>query len=144
MLFMPRVLALPLSLYSLPMPPLVALVDDLMFLSRIREAARGAGVEMTTARDAEGLLAAARAGARLVLVDLDGSRVPWRDALVALRADPALGELPVVGFLGHVRADLAEAARAAGASRVLARSAFVAELPRLVAALAADAEPPAR
>jgi hypothetical protein len=43
-----------------------------------------------------------------------------------------------------VRADLAEAARAAGASRVLARSAFVAELPRLVEALAAEAEPKAR
>ncbi len=133
---MPR-LPGPLSLYSLPMPPLVALVDDLMFLSRIREAARAAGIEMTSARATAALLEAARAGARLVVVDLDGARVPWRDALAALRADPALRELPVVGFLSHVRGDLAEAARAAGASRVLARSAFVAELPRLLGALAA-------
>jgi len=126
------------------MTPLVALVDDLMFLSRVREAARGAGVGMTSVRDADGLLAAARAGARLVVVDLDGARVPWREALASLRADAAFRELPVVGFLSHVRGDLAEAARAAGASRVLARSAFVAELPRLVAALSAEAEPPAR
>ena len=72
-----------------------------------------------------------------MIVDLDGARVPWRDALAALRAEPSLRELPVVGFLSHVRGDLAEAARAAGASRVLARSAFVAELPRLLGALAA-------
>jgi CheY-like chemotaxis protein len=126
------------------MKPLVALVDDLMFLSRIREAARAAGIEMASARATEGLLAAARDGARLVVVDLDGARVPWREALAALRTEPGLRELPVVGFLSHVRGDLAEAARAAGASRVLARSAFVAELPRLLAALAAEAEPPAR
>jgi CheY-like chemotaxis protein len=125
------------------MKPLVALVDDLMFLSRIREAARAAGIEMASARATEGLLAAARDGARLVVVDLDGARVPWREALAALRTEPGLRELPVVGFLSHVRGDLAEAARAAGASRVLARSAFVAELPRLLAALAAEAEPPA-
>ena len=126
------------------MPPLVALVDDLMFLSRIREAARACGVDVASARSSEALLAAARAGARLVVVDLDGARVPWRDALAALRADPALGTLPVVGFLSHVRGDLAEEARSAGASRVLARSAFVAELPRLLAALATEAGPPAR
>jgi hypothetical protein len=41
--------------------------------------------------------------------------------------------VPVVAFASHVRADLIAEARAAGADRVLARSAFVAELPALVA-----------
>jgi hypothetical protein len=41
-----------------------------------------------------------------------------------------------VAFLSHVHAEGAEAARAAGCSRVLARSAFVQELPRLIAAAA--------
>ncbi len=115
------------------MPQLVALMDDLMFLSRIREAARGTGVEVKSVRGAAELVAAAREDTRLVVVDAESARVPWREALAALRAEPAAGEIEVVAFLGHERADLAEAARASGASRVMARGAFVRELPRLVA-----------
>ena len=115
------------------MPKLVALVDDLMFLSRIREAGRAAGVDVKTARKADELVAAARDGASLVLVDADSERLPWQEAVIALRAVPELASLPVVAFLSHVHVDHAEAARAAGASRVLARSAFVKELPQLVA-----------
>jgi CheY-like chemotaxis protein len=115
------------------MAKLVAFVDDLMFLSRIREAARAAGVDVKTARGVDGLVDAARDGASLVLVDADSERLPWREAVAALRATPELASLPVVAFLSHVRADRAEAARAAGATRVLARSAFVKELPQLVA-----------
>jgi CheY-like chemotaxis protein len=125
------------------MPQLVALMDDLMFLSRIREAARGTGVEVKSVRGAAELVAAAREDARLVVVDADTTRVPWREALAALRADPGMRDIQVIAFLGHERADLAEAARASGASRVMARGAFVRELPRLVAAmLKPGAQPP--
>jgi CheY-like chemotaxis protein len=123
------------------MPQLIALVDDLLFLSRIREAGRAAGIEVRSVRGASDLLAAARQQGRLVLVDADSERLPWQAALSALRAEPALSALPVIAFVSHVRADLAEAARSVGASRVLARSAFVKELPELVA-LAAHAEEP--
>ncbi len=115
------------------MSHVIALVDDLMFLSRIREAARGGGTEVRTARSAEDLVSGARDGGRLVLVDADSSRLPWVEAVGALRADPATAALPVVAFLSHVHASRAEAARAAGCSRVLARGAFVQELPRLLA-----------
>jgi hypothetical protein len=40
----------------------------------------------------------------------------------------------VVAFVSHVRPERAEAARAAGAGRVLSRGAFVRELPGLLAA----------
>jgi CheY-like chemotaxis protein len=124
------------------MRQLIALVDDLLFLSRIREAGRAAGIEVRSVRGASDLLAAARQQARLVLVDADSERLPWQAALSALRAaEPALSALPVIAFVSHVRADLAEAARAAGASRVLARSAFVKELPELVALAARSEEP---
>jgi CheY-like chemotaxis protein len=123
------------------MPQLIALVDDLLFLSRIREAGRSAGIEVRAVRDASDLLAAARQHGRLVLVDADSERLPWQAAVAALRAEPELDALPVIAFVSHVRADLAEAARAAGASRVLARSAFVKELPELVARAALAEEP---
>jgi CheY-like chemotaxis protein len=114
----------------------IALVDDLMSLSRIREAARGAGAGVRAVRGTTDLVSAARGG-RLVLVDADSSRLPWAEAVGALRADPSLAALPVVAFLSHVHADRAEAARAAGCTRVLSRGAFVEELPRLLAAAAA-------
>jgi CheY-like chemotaxis protein len=124
------------------MPHVITLVDDLMFLSRIREAARGAGVEIRSARGPKDLVEAARGGARLVLVDADNSRLPWAEAVSALRADPSVAAVPVIAFLSHVHAERAEAARAAGASRVLARGAFVHELPHLLAAAASSATVP--
>lgn len=116
------------------MASLIALVEDLMFLSRVREAARGTGLEVRVARKTADVLEAARAGAALLVVDLDSRRLPWGEAVTSLRSDPALGSLPVVGFLSHVNAEAAQAARAAGCTRVLARSAFVQELPRILVA----------
>jgi len=115
------------------MPQVIALVDDLIFLSRIREAGRAAGIEVRAVRGASDLVDAARQQGRLVLVDADSERLHWKAAVAALRAEPRVGTLPVIAFVSHVRADHAQAARAAGASRVLARSAFVEELPELVA-----------
>ena len=118
------------------MSQVIALVDDLMFLSRIREAARAAGLDVGVARDARSLTDSVRAGARLVLVDADSTRLPWADAVRSLRAaSPAA--VPVVAFVSHVNADRAEAARGAGCTRVVARGAFVQELPHLLAAAAA-------
>jgi CheY-like chemotaxis protein len=112
-------------------PTVVALCEDLMFLSRIREAARVAGVEVLSVRDAAGLVGAANAGAQLALVDLDG-RLPVLAAVEGLRQEPRLRDFPVVGFVSHVDVDRAEAARAAGCSSVLSRGAFVRQLPGLL------------
>jgi CheY-like chemotaxis protein len=120
------------------MAHVIALVDDLMFLSRIREAAQGAGADVRTVRGAADLVGAARDGGRLVLVDADSSRLPWAQAVSALRAEPPFAALPVVAFLSHVHVEGADTARAAGCTRVLARGAFVQELPRLMAAATAS------
>jgi len=122
------------------MPPVIALVDDLLFASRIREAARGAGVEVRTLRRSEEVSAALRAGSPLLLVDADSDRLQWAETIAAVRADASLAAVPIVAFFSHVHADRAAAARAAGASRTLARSAFVQELPRLLAAAAPSEE----
>ena len=63
------------------MASVIALVDDLMFLSRVREAARSAALEVRTVRTTADLLEAARAGAALLVVDLDSRRLPWAEAL---------------------------------------------------------------
>ena len=115
------------------MPTVIALVDDLMFLSRIREAARGHGLEVKPARTAADAVAGARAGAGLVIMDLDSPRLPVAATLAELRGDASLAALPVVGFFSHVEAQRGREAAAAGCTTVLPRSAFVQKLDALLA-----------
>ena len=125
------------------MAHVLALMDDLMFLSRIREAARGPGLEVRSVRGLPELLAACRPAPRVIFLDLDAARLPVAEVLAALRSDPELAAIPRVGFVSHVHAEKAAAARAAGCTRVVARGAFVKELPSLLApAPSADPESP--
>ena len=112
------------------MAAVVAFVDDLMFLSRIREAASRQQVEVQSARQVPQLLSACAEGARLVILDLDSPRLDTAGALAALQADFA--RLPVIGFFSHVDVEKARTAQAAGCGRVLPRSAFVQKLDALL------------
>lgn len=104
----------------------VALVDDLIFQSKLRETARQAGVELAIALTGEALLAEARRDdTALVVVDLN-ARAGAIEALERLRAEGI--SRPMVGFLSHVQTELAERARAAGCAEVLPRSKFTLQL----------------
>jgi CheY-like chemotaxis protein len=114
-----------------PARTVVAVVNDLMFGSRIRSAAQQAGVTALFVGAASDLMARA-AGADLVLLDLE---TRWLDApgtIAALKAAETTASVPVVAFGSHVDGDALTAAREAGADRVLARSAFVKLLPALL------------
>lgn len=111
----------------------VVAVDDLLFASRISSAAKALGVEIAFARSPEAIVEAVRTRApRLVILDLNSLKVRPLEAVAALRADPALAGVPTLGFVSHVQADLITEARAAGVGQVLARSAFVNQLPQLL------------
>ncbi len=108
-------------------------VDDLMFSSRISTAAKAVGTEIRFARSPQAVVDAVRAtGARLVILDLNSQRVSPLEAVAALKADAALADTPTLGFVSHIQTDLIAQARQAGVGRVMARSAFVAELPELL------------
>jgi len=119
--------------------PVLALAADLIFASRIRATATAVGASVHIVRSAEELIARARATApRLVLVDLEARAGDLPGAIRQLRATPETAAVPIVAFASHTNREAIEAARAAGASRVLARSAFVRELPALLAEPAAE------
>jgi CheY-like chemotaxis protein len=110
-------------------PGTVAVVAaDLIFASRIRAAAAAAGVRTRFARN-DGELLEAAAEADLIIVDLDAR---WLDPSHSIQRLRQQASKPIVAFVSHVRADAIEAARAAGADRVLARSAFVKLLPEIL------------
>jgi CheY-like chemotaxis protein len=73
----------------------------------------------------------------MVIIDLDRPRPPATEALAALRAEPALAKLPVVGFFSHVHAERGRQAREAGCT-VMPRSVFVEELDALLASCARE------
>lgn len=104
----------------------VVVVEDLFFATRIAATAARIGVAVEAVPAARAL-EACRAGADLVIVDLHGPGDPL-GLLRALEADPATREVPVLGFHAHVDRELAAAAAAAGADRVLPRSAFTVKL----------------
>jgi CheY-like chemotaxis protein len=117
---------------SSPPPPVVVLVDDLMFVSRIREAAKGLSVPVRTVRNTADAMTACRDGSRVVIVDLDTPRLPVLETVATIAADPALAGVRLVGFYSHVETERAREARAAGCATVVPRSVFVRQLDELL------------
>lgn len=108
---------------------ILAVVDDLIFTSKIRTTAAGLGVTVAFARSPEGALAEMRASApSLVIFDLNSQRTDPLGTVAAMKKDEALASIPAVGFVSHVQGDLIEAARKAGVDEVLSRSAFTQRL----------------
>jgi hypothetical protein len=109
------------------MSKLVYLVQDLLFVSKIRETARQLGVDAQAFRDPASLAEAAKS-AEMVILDL---RRP--DALSTLDLLAPLA-IETFGFIDHERVDVMEAAREKGC-RAYAKGKFSTELPNLLSRL---------
>jgi PleD family two-component response regulator len=112
----------------------LAAVEDLLFRSKISETASTLGIEATFPRNPKKLLEALRKSPPdLLILDLNSARFEPLTLLRSVRSDEATRDVSTVGFLSHVQKDLAVAAREAGCDRVVARSAFTKDLPRILA-----------
>jgi AmiR/NasT family two-component response regulator len=118
----------------------VHFITDMLFASKVREAAKHLGLTIQGVRDPQALAAAARE-AKLVIVDL---RVPRAlEALDALSGDAAARAVPSVAFIDHERTDVMDAARAKGVGQVMAKGQFANALPKLLAGVAGPRPPAA-
>jgi len=115
---------------------LLAIVDDLFFLSKIQQAAKLLGVRVEPVTPAQLAERAVQVPVRGVILDLNHRSGSALDTLHKIKADAKIRATPVVGFLSHVQTDLAAAAREAGCDRVVARSTFSQKLPELLRELA--------
>ncbi|HWE92536.1 MAG TPA: hypothetical protein VG269_01060 [Tepidisphaeraceae bacterium] len=105
--------------------PVLVLVRDLIFATKISSTAKAVGSSVKMVRDPAAL---GNEPGRLLLVDLN---LPGAIEAAGLwRTGPAGGT--VVGFISHVDADTAARAREAGIGQVMARSRFVEVLPELL------------
>ncbi|HJU69893.1 MAG TPA: response regulator [Gemmatimonadaceae bacterium] len=120
-------------------PPILVIISDLIFRSKIDEEARRAGVPLRIAKSPEQLdRHLGNATPAVVLMDLEMEGLDTPGMLSRLRANPAASKIPVIGFAGHTNVEVIHAARAEGV-QVMARSAFVAQLPAMMERIAAHA-----
>ena len=107
----------------------LAAVDDLLFRSKIRTTAKQAGVDLTFVRSAADVPAEARSKRpSLVIFDLNTDKGDPVSTIAEIKNDPALAGIRTLAFVSHVQTGLIQAARAAGADEVMARSAFATQL----------------
>lgn len=112
----------------------IACMDDLMFLSKIVEAAKVLGVPLRSLKAAEKVVQACRDAKDgvVVFLDLDGtSPDPIAIATAVRTADPPL-TARLVGFASHVHPEHMAAAKQAGVADVFTRGQFVRVLPDLL------------
>lgn len=107
---------------------LVAIVArDLIIATRIADAARAAGHEVTRVDDPAGLPPPANVS--VVFVDWGAREDPWPEQLRAWRASaPGESSPRLVAFGPHTDVPAHRAARAAGVGPMIARSKLVADL----------------
>jgi PleD family two-component response regulator len=108
---------------------ILAVLDDLMFSSKIKTAANHLGVDLRFSRSVDGALETMRKNeTTMVIFDLNNERIGPLTIVAAMKQDAALASIPTVGYASHVQTDVINAARQAGVGEVLARSAFVQQL----------------
>ena len=113
---------------------ILAILDDLLFTSKIRGTAKQIGATLSVAKSRESALAEMRANLpALVIVDLNNPRTDPLGIIADMKGDPALAGIPTVGFVSHVHTELIDAARRAGVNDVMARSMFAERLPQILA-----------
>jgi hypothetical protein len=135
----------------------IALTSDLFIVPRLQDVARALGFEMAVVDRPEGLGASGEASLRpvplteplegpdavlmrrlvdrrpaLILVDTASDEFPWERWISTLKTSAATRRIPILAFGPHVDTDRLVRAERAGADQVLARGAFLRDLPRLL------------
>ena len=112
---------------------IIAVVEDMLFKSKIRAVAEAVGTEISFPRDKDALIQKARdAKPRLIIVDLHHQKIDPATLATELKADEALRAVSLLGFFSHVQTELQQNALAAGFDQVIPRSVFARDLSKIL------------
>lgn len=112
---------------------IIAVVDDLFFVAKIRGTAEQLGVSLNVPRSTEAALAKAVAEPpALIICDLNSQRIDPFELAEKLKSNQATARIPLLGFFSHVQVELQRQAVAAGFDQVMPRSAFASQLVRIL------------
>ncbi len=111
----------------------LACMDDLMFLSKIMEAAKALSVPLRSLKTAEKLIAACRESpGAVVFLDLDDQRLDAIALARAIRSAEPKVTATIYAFVSHVNEDRIQAAGVNLFDQVFSRGQFVRVLPELL------------
>jgi CheY-like chemotaxis protein len=118
-----------------PAPSRAALIDDnLLFSGQISAGLTRLGLTPEVIGSPDGAVERLAASPPvIILVNLSTDRLRPLEIVRAVKADPGLAAVPVIGFTGHTEEARIQAGRAAGCDRVVANSAITGDLPGVLA-----------
>jgi DNA-binding response OmpR family regulator len=102
---------------------------DLFFIVKVRDTLKHLGYETQVARSAEDFARKLAAGApTLAMVHTALAGVAWEEVIVRARA----ARVPTLAFGSHIDLEAQQAARRAGADRVISNSRLAKDLPAII------------
>lgn len=111
----------------------IAVVDDMFFISKIRETGKALGMIVNCPRNLDALRATvAEDVPELILVDLHHQKLDAIQLASELKANETLKSVLLLGFFSHVQVDLQRQATEAGYDAVLPRSIFFRDLAKIL------------
>lgn len=112
----------------------IAIVDDMFFISKIRETGKALGMVVNFPRNLDALRATMVEDVpELIVVDLHHQKLDAIQLASELKANETLKSVPLLGFFSHVQVDLQRQAVQAGYDAVLPRSIFFRDLAKILA-----------
>lgn len=111
----------------------LAVVDDMIFASKIRAVAQAVEVNVRFPRSRESAITDAKEmSPELIVVDLHSQRIDPLELARELKADAITRKSALLGFYSHVETQLRSDALEAGYDQVTPRSAFVRDLEKIL------------
>jgi len=111
-----------------------AVVDDMFFISKIRETGKALGIIVNFPRNLDALRSLlAEEVPKLIVVDLQHQKLDAVQLALELKANETIQQVPLLGFFSHVQVDLQRQAMEAGYDEVLPRSIFFRDLAKILA-----------
>jgi CheY-like chemotaxis protein len=110
----------------------VAVLSDLMFIVKIQEAAKRAGLDVVFVKSFDAAVEQAKDNPAVMIVDLNTTALDALEFISKLKGDSQTNTVNLLGFVSHVQGDLKQAAQERGCDTVIARSAFSQNLPTIL------------
>jgi CheY-like chemotaxis protein len=112
----------------------IAVVDDMFFVSKIRATGKALGLIVKFPRTLDALRETVNdEPPSLILVDLHNAKIDPIALANELKSNDSLSAIPLLGFFSHVQAELLRNATQAGYDEVLPRSLFARDLAHILA-----------
>ena len=113
--------------------PILLIDDNLLFLDKLKHLAEAAGYSPKTVMFATAIDSALSARPpAAVVVNLDADRMDALAIIAELRGPRGLTETPILGYAGHVKVDLLDRGKAAGATHVVTNGEIASRLGHLL------------